>query len=219
MIKIVLIEDHLLVRAGIRQMLKEVKGMQVVGEAATGLEGVQVVKDLRPDVVILDFKLPDISGLEVTHKLLRIQPDIKILIVTSAINDLFPFRLLEAGVLGYLTKGSTREELIKAVKTVALGERVISPEIASRLALAKIDYKTNSSFNSLSDREMEVMLMVIRGVSVRTIARKLHLSGKTIHSYRSRIFEKLNVKNDVALTLMAVQHGIIELEEAAAQPA
>ncbi len=218
MIKIVLIEDHLLVRAGIRQMLKEVKGMQVVGEAATGLEGVQVVKDLCPEVVILDFKLPDISGLEVTHKLLRIQPDIKILIVTSAINDLFPFRLLEAGVQGYLTKGSSRDELIKAVKTVALGQRVISPEIASRLALAKIDYKTNSSFNSLSDREMEVMLMVIRGVSVRNIARKLHLSGKTIHSYRSRIFEKLNVKNDVALTLMAVQHGIIELEEAA-QPA
>ncbi len=214
MIKTILIEDHSLVRAGIRQMLKEVKGIQVVGEAGTGNEGVQLVRDLHPHVVILDFKLPDISGLEVTNKLLRIDPDIKILIVSSAINNLFPFRLLEAGAQGYLTKDTSKEELVRAIKAVSVGQRVISPEIASRLALAKVDHKSDAAFHDLSDREMEVMMMVIRGVLVKDIADKLHLSPKTVHSYRSRIFEKLNVKNDVALTLLAIRHGVIGLEEA-----
>ena len=213
MIKAILVEDHELVRAGIREMLEGAKGIQIVGEAATGNEGINLVRDLHPNVVVLDFRLPDITGLEVTSKMLRIDSELKILIVTSATNDLVPFRLLEAGAQGYLTKDATKDELIRSIKAVNAGQRIISPEIASRLALSKINFKTNAAFNSLSDREMEVMMMVIKGVLVKDIADKLYLSPKTVHSYRSRIFDKLNVKNDVALTLLALRHGIISIDE------
>ena len=213
MIKAILVEDHELVRAGIREMLEGAKGIQIVGEAATGNEGINLVRDLHPNVVVLDFRLPDITGLEVTSKMLRIDSELKILIVTSATNDLVPFRLLEAGAQGYLTKDATKDELIRSIKAVNAGQRIISPEIASRLALSKINFKTNAAFNSLSDREMEVMMMVIKGVLVKDIADKLYLSPKTVHSYRSRIFDKLNVKNDVALTILALRHGIISIDE------
>ena len=214
MIKVILTDDHALIRQGIRHMLHDTREIQVVGEAGSGIETVQLVRELRPQVVILDFQLPDISGLEVTSRLLRIDPNLKILVVSSAVNDLFPFRLLEAGAQGYLTKNTSKEELIRGIKAVSANQRVISPEVASRLALAKIDTQSKSSFYQLSDREMEVMMMVIRGNFVKNIAEKLFLSPKTVHSYRSRIFEKLAVENDVALTLMAIREGLITLEEA-----
>lgn len=213
MIKTILIDDHELVRTGIREMLLDAKGIQIVGEGSTGIEGINLIRDLHPNVAVLDFRLPDITGLEVTSKMLRIDPDLKILIVTSATNDIVPFRLLDAGAQGYLTKDATKEELIRAIKAVNAGQRIISPEIASRLALSKINFKTNAAFNALSDRELEVMMMVIKGALVKDIAEKLYLSPKTVHSYRSRIFEKLNVKNDVALTLLALRHNIISLDE------
>lgn len=214
MITVVLIDDHAIVRNGIRQMLQEVRGIEVLGEAGTGNEGIQLVRELRPLLVLLDFKLPDITGLEVTSRLLRVDPELKILVLTSAINDLFPFRILEAGAYGYLTKDCTKEELVRAIKAIHAGQHVISPEIASRLALAKIDDKSTTVFSELTDREMEVLMMVIRGVLVNDIANRLFLSPKTVHSYRSRIFEKLNVENDVSLTLLAIREGLITLEEA-----
>lgn len=213
MIKTVLIDDHVLVRSGIREMLHEVKGIAVVGDAGTGLEGIELVRRLNPDVVILDLKLPDQTGLEVTQKVLRLNPDIKILIVSSVINDLFLFRVLEAGAHGYITKEVSQEELINAIKSVVAGQRILSPQLAKRLALAKTDYKKDNVFADISDREMEVMLMVVRGVPVKDMAEKLNISHKTIHSYRSRIFEKLNVKSDLAVTLLAIHHGLIVLED------
>lgn len=213
MIKLVLIDDHFLVRAGFRQMIEVEKNLQVVGEAGTGLEGVQLVRTVKPDVVVLDIKLPDISGLEVTHKLLSHAPSPKILIVSAMINDLFPFRILEAGAHGYLTKNASQEELIQAIKAVYTNHRFISTEVAHKLALARLTTNLPVNFSSLSDRETEVMLMVIHRIPVKEIAEKLHLSAKTVHSYRSRIFEKLHVKNDTALTLLAIKHGIVAMEE------
>ncbi len=214
MITIILIDDHAIVRSAIRQMLQDVKGVQVIGEAGTGNDGVQLARELHPQIVLLDFKLPDISGLEVTSRLLRLDPGLKILVLSAATNELFPFRILEAGAQGYLTKDCTKEELVRAIRAVHAGQHVISPEIASRLALAKIDDKSNTYFHELTDREMEVLMMVIRGVIVSDIAERLFLSPKTVHSYRSRIFEKLKVENDVALTLLAIREGLIALEEA-----
>lgn len=194
-------------------MLKGSKQIRILGEAATGQQGIQIVKDLYPEVVVLDLKLPDISGLEVARQLFQIDPNIKILVLTAVTNDLFPFRLLEMGVLGYISKDCSQNELIAAIKAVAARQRVITPKIANRLALSKINFKSDSMFDSLSEREMEVMLMVICGVSISDIARKLGLSSKTIHSYRSRVFEKLNVKNDVGLTLLMAQKKLLELKE------
>ena len=213
MIKTVLIDDHQLVRSGIREMLRQEKAISVLGEAGTGREGVELVRRFNPDVVLLDLKLPDQSGLDVMQKILRISPDTKILIVTSVIHDLFLFRLLEAGAQGYLTKEANVDELVRAIQSVAAGQRVISTELAKRLALTKIDYKKDNVFDTLSEREMEVMMMLIRGMPVKEMAEKLHISHKTIHSYRSRIFEKLNVETDLAVTLLAIHHGLIVLED------
>lgn len=213
MVTVVLIDDHALVRSGIREMLQEVKGISVVGDAGTGREGIELVRRFNPDLVILDLKLPDQTGLEVTQKILRLNLDTRILIVSSVVNDLFLFRLLEAGAHGYLTKEAKQEELVQAIKSVCSGKRVISQQLAKRLALAKTDYKKNNLFADISEREMEVMMMLIRGVSVKEIAEKLNISHKTVHSYRSRIFEKLNVKTDLAVTLLAIHNGLIVLEE------
>ncbi len=212
-IKTFLIDDHTLVRAGIKQMLQNNKEIQVIGESSTGLDGIQQIRTLNPDVIVLDLKLPDLSGLEVTQKLLRYNPDLKILIVSSITNDLFPFRLLEAGAQGYLSKDSSQEEFVSAVKNVYKGQRVITPKIANRLAFAKTDFKANNIFAEISVREKEVMMMIIRGITVKEIAEVLKISHKTVHSYRSRIFEKLNVKNDLALTMLAIHHRLIVLEE------
>ena len=214
MIQVLLIDDHALVRAGIRQLLLKAQGITVIGEAGSGEEGVKITRELHPNVVLLDFKLPDITGLEVIARLLRFDPHIKIIMLSSAINDLFPLRSLDAGARGYLTKNATKEELVRAIHSVASGQKVISPLIASRLALAKIDDKIPVSYSSLGNKEFEVMMMTIRGVPIKEIADRLHINHKTIHSYRCRIFEKLQVNNDVDLTLMAIREGLITPEEA-----
>lgn len=185
----------------------------MVADAGTGCEGIELVRRFNPDLVILDLKLPDLSGLEVTQKLLNLQPDMKILIVSSVVNDLFVFRLLEAGAHGYLTKETQPDELIQAIKTVCTGQRVISSYLAKRLALAKIDYKNDHIFSTLSEREMEVLQLIIRGISVKEISDQLHINQKTVHSYRGRIFDKLNVDSDLAVALLAIHHGLIILEE------
>lgn len=214
MIKVILIDDHFLVRTGFRQMIEVENSIKVIGEAGTGLEGIQLVRNSNPDVVILDIKLPDISGLEVTNKLLAHETHPKILVVSAMMNDLFPFRLLEAGAHGFLTKNASQEELVRAIKSVYNNQRFISPEIAQQLALVKITPNALGNFSQLSDRETEVMFMVVRGFEVKDIAKQLHVSTKTVHSYRSRIFEKLSVKSDTALTLLAIKQGIVTIEEA-----
>lgn len=214
MIKVVLIDDHDLVRSGLRQMLETDSTVKVVGEAGTGAEGIQLVRSLAPDVVILDIKLPDISGLEVTNRLLSYQTSTKILIVSAVTSDLFPFKLLEAGAQGYLTKNASAEELLRALKSVHAGQRYVSPAIANRLVFSKLNaHSKQGDFSELSDRETEVMMMVINGFEVKKIAQKLHLSSKTVHSYRSRIFQKLQVKSDMGLMLAAIKQGIVSLDE------
>ena len=214
MITVILIDDHALVRSGFRQIIEAEKGIQVIGEAGTGVEGVQMVRAAKPDVVVLDIKLPDISGLEVTQKLLAREPYPKILIVSGMDSYLFPYRLLEAGALGYLSKNASPEDFIRAIKAVYNAQRYLGPEISQLMALAKLDANTPGDFSTLSDRETEVMMMVVRGLEVKEIAKRLSLSSKTIHSYRSRIFEKMHVKNDTALTLLAIRNKIISIEEA-----
>lgn len=208
-----LVDDLDLVRTGIRRILDDVSGIKVVGEARSGEEAVKLGRSLKPHVVLMDVKMPGIGGFEATRKLLRIDPDIKILIVTICNNDLYPARLLQVGASGYLTKGATMEEMVQAIRAVHSGQRYISPEIASRLAFKHVSDTEESPFESLSERELQVMLMITMGMKVQEIADKLCLSPKTVNSYRYRIFEKLKVKNDVELTLLAINHGLVESEE------
>ncbi len=213
MIRIILVDDHALVRHGMRQLLANTKEMQIVGEASTGVEAVQLARDLQPSIILLDLKLPDISGLEVTTRLLRLEPMPRILIVSSALHHEFPQRLLEAGALGYITKEATPEELIHAIKMVNQGQRFISPTIASHVALAKIDHKTQSIFSLLTNKEMEILILTLRNVTPTEIAKRLHMSAKTVHSYRYRLLQKLDIDNEITLMLLAVREGLITLEE------
>ncbi|MDF1655823.1 MAG: UvrY/SirA/GacA family response regulator transcription factor [Coxiellaceae bacterium] len=213
MINVMLVDDLDLVRTGIKKMLDEAAGIKVIGEATSGEEAVKLARSVKPNVVLMDVKMPGIGGFEATRKLIRMDPDIKVLIVTVCDNDLYPARLLQVGASGYLTKGATMDEMVQAIKAVHAGQRYISPEIANRLAFKHVSDKDESPFETLSERELQVMLMITKGMKVQEIADKLCLSPKTVNSYRYRIFEKLNVKNDVELTLLAIRHGLVESEE------
>jgi two-component system, NarL family, invasion response regulator UvrY len=212
-INVMIVDDHNLVRAGISVMLTGISGIKVIAEADSGEQAMTMVRDKVPDVILMDLKMPGIGGLEATRKLLRLCPDSKILIVTVCEDDLFPSRLLQAGAVGYLTKGADLEEMVRAIRSVHAGQRYISPEIARQLALKHLDDSGKSPFESLSERELQVFMMITQGAKVQHIADKLCLSPKTVNSYRYRIFEKLNVNNDVELTHLAIRHGLLEIKE------
>jgi len=212
-INVLLVDDHDLVRTGVKKILNDVSGIKVIAEARSGEEAVKISRKLNPQVVLMDVKMPGIGGFEATRKLLRIDPDVKVLVLTTCNNDLYPARLLQIGAAGYITKGSSMEEMVQAIRAVHAGQRYISPEIASRLAFRHVADDEDSPFDALSERELQVMMMITKGTKVQVIADKLSLSPKTVNSYRYRIFEKLRVKNDVELTLLAIRYDLIESEE------
>src|SRR5690554_3345393 len=151
LIRLLVVDDHDLVRAGIVRMLADIRDLQVVGEADSGEEALRKARELKPDVVLMDVKMPGIGGLEATRKLLRSYPDIKVIAVTICEEDPFPTRLLQAGAAGYLTKGAALEEMIQAIRMVFAGQRYISPQIAQHLALKAFQPQTNGSpFDLLS---------------------------------------------------------------------
>ncbi|MAH60916.1 MAG: two-component system response regulator UvrY [Legionellales bacterium] len=210
MIKVVVVDDHDLVRTGIKKLLNDAQGIKVVGEAADGESALKVTREHQPDIVLMDIKMPGIGGLEATKKLLRSNPDLKVIALTICDDDLFPSRTLQAGAFGYLTKGATVNEMVKAIRSVYAGQRYISPDIASQLALKHISDQGDSPFDELSERELQVTLMIVNGLKVQEISSRLCLSPKTVNSYRYRIFEKLNIKNDVELTHLAYRHNLVE---------
>ena len=213
MINILLVDDHELVRTGIRKILDDVKGFKVVGEAKTGEEALQYCRKSEPDVVLMDVNMPGIGGLEATKKILRFAPDVKIIVLTVHSEDPFPSKVMQIGASGYLTKGAGPDEMINAIRAVHSGQRYITPEIAQQMALSQFKSADENPFNSLSERELQIMLMVTRGERVPNISTQLSLSTKTINSYRYRMFEKLNVGNDVELTHLAIRHGMLNSEK------
>lgn len=209
MIRVLVVDDHDLVRTGITRMLADIDGLQVVGEADSGESALKQVRELKPDVVLMDVKMPGIGGLEATRKLLRSHPDIKVVAVTVCEEDPFPTRLMQAGAAGYLTKGAGLDEMVQAIRLTFAGQRYISPQIAQQLALKSFQPQ-GSPFDALSEREIQIALMIVGCQKVQIISDKLCLSPKTVNTYRYRIFEKLSVTSDVELTLLAVRHGMVD---------
>lgn len=209
MIRGLVVDDHDLVRTGITRMLADIDGLQVVGEADSGESALKLARELKPDVVLMDVKMPGIGGLEATRKLLRSHPDIKVVAVTVCEEDPFPTRLLQAGAAGYLTKGAGLDEMVQAIRLAFAGQRYISPQIAQQLALKSFQPQ-GSPFDALSEREIQIALMIVGCQKVQIISDKLCLSPKTVNTYRYRIFEKLSVTSDVELTLLAVRHGMVD---------
>jgi two-component system invasion response regulator UvrY len=215
MIKVLIVDDHQMVRFGTRRLLEDESGLQIVGEASSGEEAIEAVDALNPQVVLMDVQMPGIGGLEATRRCLRIAPDVKVIALSMHDGEPFPSKLFEAGAKGYVSKRSDPEELILAIRKVMAGQRYISTDIAQNLALRPFAEVQQSPFEQLSGREMQIALMVIRGMGAAEMGKKLILSPKTVNSYRYRIFEKLDIKNFVELTKLAIQHGLLETESVA----
>src|SRR5471032_2303930 len=207
---VLVVDDHDLVRTGITRMLADIDGLQVVGQADSGEESLKKARELKPDVVLMDVKMPGIGGLEATRKLMRSHPDMKVVAVTVCEEDPFPTRLLQAGAAGYMTKGAGLAEMVQAIRLVFSGQRYISPQIAQQLALKSFQPASDSPFDALSEREIQIALMIVGCQKVQIISDKLCLSPKTVNTYRYRIFEKLSISSDVELTLLAVRHGMVD---------
>ncbi len=209
MIRVLIADDHDLVRMGVRRLLEEINGVSVVGEASNGEEAVKLVRREHPDIVLLDANMPGIGGLEATRRMLRYDPDVKIVVLSASCEDPLPQKFIEAGARGYLTKEGSLEEMERAIRKVKAGEIFLTPKVAQQLALKSFS-KSESPFDALSEREMQVMMMITRGIKVSEISETLCLSPKTVNSYRYRLFEKLNVEGDVELTHLAIRYGLVQ---------
>ena len=210
MIRIVLVDDHELVRTGFRLILQQQADIEVVGEAADGEHGLVLLKTLKPDLALVDVHMPGVSGIEVTERVRKLNLKTRIIIVTMVSEAPFPRRLLEAGASGYITKSCPAPELQRAVRQVADGRRYLAPGIAEAMALGAIDGSVQSPFEELSSRELEVALMLARGQPMLVIAELLNLSSKTVATYKYRLFEKLNIDNSVTLAHLASLHGLLD---------
>ncbi|MBN4079543.1 UvrY/SirA/GacA family response regulator transcription factor [Beggiatoa alba] len=210
MIKVMVVDDHELVRTGITRILNDAPGIRVVAEAASGEEALKVVRQKAPDVLLMDVSMPGIGGMEATRKLVQSDPSLKVIVVSVHADEPYPSRMLQAGASGYLTKGCAVDEIVAAIKTVHGGERYIGADIAQKLALKMTPGGEISPFDALSPREMQVMLMLTQGQRLQVISDKLCLSPKTVSTYRHRLYEKLRVDSDVDLARLAMNYGIIE---------
>lgn len=214
MITVLLVDDHDLVRAGVKSLLASFDDIKVLADVASGEDAVKFVKENDVDVVVMDVKMPGIGGLEATKKLLRNNPKTKVVALTAIGEEPVPSKLLQAGASGYLTKGSGVDEIVQAVRAVHAGRRYLSTQVAQQLALRHVSDDSASPFDALSERELQIMLMITSGQKVQDISDRLCLSPKTVNSYRYRLFSKLNVQSDVELTHLAIRHGILDTEAA-----
>lgn len=208
MIRVVLVDDHELVRAGFRLILEGQSDIEVAGEAGNAEDGLRLVRAVKPDVALIDVHMPGMSGIELTERVQRADLPTRIVILTVVQDAQFPRRLLQSGALGYLTKGCPAEELLQAVRAVAGGRRYLDATIAREMALAAVDGET-SPLESLSSRELEVALMLARGLAVNAVANRLHLSAKTVSTYKQRLFEKLGVQHTIALAHVLEANGLL----------
>ncbi len=208
-IRVFLIDDHALVRTGMRMILAQETDLEIVGEAESGEEALPLIRKLKPDVVLCDLHLPGYSGLEVTERIVRGDHETRVIIVSVLEDGPLPKRLLEAGASGYLGKGGNAQELIRAVRDVARGKRYLGSSVAQNLALLNVS-GDGSPFDALSPRELEVAMLLIQGLRQEEIAKRLSLSAKTINTHKTRLFEKAGVSDNIALARLAAQYGLLD---------
>ena len=215
-IRVVLAEDHTLVRQGTRRLLEESGRVQVVAEAADGEEAVTAVDRHEPDMVIVDIGLPGVSGIEATRRIKASHPQVSIIGLTVHDEDQYVFALLEAGAAGYLLKDVEGQELLRAVEAVHAGESVLHPSITNkvltRLATGVAGPQTTVTADALTDREHEVLELAARGLANKDIAAQLQVSARTVETHLSRVFSKLEVGSRTEAVLHGLRHGWFELE-------
>ena len=212
LINILLVDDHELVRTGISRIIDDVRGMKVIGEAESGEDAVKWCRSNHPDVVLMDINMPGIGGLDAMQRILRFNEEIKIIMLTMHTENPFPAKVMQAGAMGYLSKSAGPDEVLAAIRSVNAGQRYLAPEIAQQMALSQISPSSEDPFSVLSERELQIMMMITKGQRVVDISEQLTLSPKTINSYRYRLFDKLGVNGDVELTHLAIRYGMLDAD-------
>ncbi len=210
MIKILIVDDHPIVRRGIRQILSESNDFHVAGEASTAAEVITRLEQERWDVVVLDINLPGGSGIDLIADIRRLRPETRVLILTVFSEEQYAVRAIRAGAAGFLTKESAPEKLVEAVRKIATGGRWVSPELAEALASLLAGDAKGPLHERLSNREFEVLKMIGSGKTVSQIADALGLSVKTVSTHRTRILQKMNMKTNAELTHYAVRTRLVE---------
>jgi DNA-binding NarL/FixJ family response regulator len=208
-IRIFLVDDHALVRTGLKMILADQADMEVVGEADSGEEALPVIRKLKPHVVLCDMHLPGLSGFDVTERIVKGNYGSRVIIVSVLEDGPLPKRVLEAGASGYVGKGGDAAELLRAVREVSKGKRYLGSNVAHHLALAAVN-EAVSPFDDLSPRELEVAMLLIQGLRQEDIARRLSLSPKTVSTHKTRLFQKAQVQDTVALARLAAQYGLVD---------
>ena len=211
-IRIMIIDDHSLVRAGLRRVLEDNPDIDVVAEAGSGEEALDNLRETPVDVVLMDINMPGIGGLEATRRILQRFEKVKIIAVSMHMEEPYPSQFLSAGAAGYMGKDAEPKEMATAIRTVFKGQHYIAASVAGALAASMARGRDHNPFDSLSQREMQVMLMMTEGASNQQISNTLSLSPKTVSTYRSRLFEKLAVDNTVELTKKAMRYGVLDAE-------
>ncbi len=209
MITVLLVDDHELIRTGVRGILDKAPDIEVAAEASTGEEALDIVQHIPVDVVLMDVNMPGMGGIEATRRVLRAKPELKVIALTVLDDDPFPTRLHEVGAMGFLTKGCPAEEMLRAIRAVYNGHHYIASEVARKHTLTEWHGQGDNPFKQLSSRETQVLLQILEGQKNQQISDILSLSPKTVSTYRQRIYEKLDIKNDVELTRLAYRHGIL----------
>ena len=210
MIRVLIADDHAIVRQGLHQILAGEADMTVAGEAASGEELLRMARDRGWDMVVLDLSLPGVSGLDVQRELKHIAPDLPALILSVHAEDQYAIRALRAGARGYLTKEAAPEELVNAIRTILAGDKYVSPSMAQQLAEHVASQTPEHMHEALSDREFEVLRLLVAGKRVKEIAEAMGLSPKTVSTYRSRVLEKMHMESNADLVQYAIQERLID---------
>lgn len=206
-ISVVILDDHAVVRTGFRMILSQHVDIEVIGEAETGEQALDLVRQLKPTVLLCDLQLPGISGLEVTERVVKGQYGTKVVVLSVLDDGPLPKRLMDCGAKAYVGKAGPADEVVAAVREAARGRRYLSPAIAQRLALLSV-MGADSPFDALSSRELEVAMLLVQGKRPEEIAKHLSVSPKTISTHKSNIFHKLDVADNIALARIAGQYGL-----------
>jgi len=215
-LKILLADDHKIVRDGLKSLIKKEVSMEVIGEADNGRKTVQLARDLEPEIIIMDISMPDLNGIEATRQILADSPDVKIIALSMHSDKRYVKGILSAGASGYLLKDSAFEELVEAIRTVDTGRFYLSSGIAGVVVKDYVGSQANKdalTSDILSAREREVLQLLAEGKSTKEIASDLHVSGKTIETHRRNITQKLNIHTIAGLTRYAIREGLTSLDK------
>lgn len=214
-VKLMLVDDHKIVRQGIKKLLEEEPDLQVAGEAANGREAVKKATELKPDVILMDITLSNLNGLEATKQIKKVLPDVKVIMLTMHKNEEYVLQSFQAGASGYILKEGAVEELVSAIRSIHQDKSFLSPTISKTLIdayLRKMETgKTETPFDLLTDREREVLQLIAEGYTNREVAKSLFISVKTVEAHRAHIMQKLNIHDIAKLVKYAIQKGLVDL--------